>query len=321
MVRPADPGGEWVPTAAYLAARPNEACRADRSAPSMDEHPERLFFSLPVLSGFQGKDLAARISRTLSFYQMFKASSLLASEDAGGHRRHEPRFDPTNNHLFADKIIVLGSSQAAALDHVVTPLGGMSGAELTMNAIRGFIEFKPNEKATLGGAILERLSGSIRGAAYMFPFLYVYWMLPVVPRWLAVRLRRAPSVAVGRLAAGSIVLLRVVLFVSSCLFVLGEELEAMVGPLKAGSAVDLLTPTVALCLEAYGEATDRLRRVLDEAAKRVAGRGLCLAGAGFERGLETLGFVRARHPRSAGPTVACRAKPVAGVPEDVHAPK
>ena len=287
--RSGEAGSDWAPSAAFLAAAlastPANSAAADcafyrigaacppRSRIVLNGHvydfratgePEadvirdtgfRIFFSLPPLTSRQLLSTAdpgetRRADRFRGFYDVYPASQFLIGDQI-----------VTPPGLFTGKSVIIGSSAPAANDLHATPLGGMAGSEVLLNAVRAFRDFAPMEQTTPSTPLAERLTegGSLLlekfGAATLAALI-------LLPAWLAAsaigqrtRESRWPVRAAGVVASFGVVVIFLVvgLVVELTLFATGLEVSA-----RKGAAIDLVMPVVALGLEAYGDAADVL---------------------------------------------------------------
>jgi hypothetical protein len=293
-----DPDGRvrWIPSAPYLAAalaREDTAsatdcafygrnCRAGAGPPLGGFDPGRLdpartptpvnriFFSLPSLAEGEFQDKLAW--RYHDVYRRRVASNYLR----GG------RFDLEG--MLTGKIVVLGSSMAAARDLHPTPIGTLSGAEIVINAARAFAEFSPlieEDEAAFGRRLTARAqdlltqgAGIMRGAILLTPFwLAIFWILAQA------RGRRRAVRLAARLAAA---LLFATGMVALVLVELHNSARSLHDSLTLGRPVDVLTPLIGLGLEAYAEVAVLVTRNLEHAILLAA--AALKPGPAMERG-------------------------------------
>lgn len=165
----------------------------------------------------------------------------------------------TRKDLFKNKIIVLGSGQAQAMDKVHTPIGAMSGSELIVNAIRAFLEFSPLEKPSFIAMIWEKLKGIMIAIGPIVVAWFIIFASGPAVRWIRLQLlcksRRAKWRGFKRCRWNMFYLLRALLVVMvfvgglyAALFLVDDYLWDQ---LEQGKAVDLLYPVIALGIQGY----------------------------------------------------------------------
>jgi len=165
----------------------------------------------------------------------------------------------TRKDLFKNKIIVLGSGQAQAMDKVHTPIGAMSGSELIVNAIRAFLEFSPLEKPSFIAMIWEKLKGIMIAIGPIVVAWFIIFASGPAVRWIRLQLlcksRKAKWRKLKRYRWNVFYLLRallvVMVFVGGlfvALFLVDDYLWDQLGQ---GKAVDLLYPVIALGIQGY----------------------------------------------------------------------
>jgi hypothetical protein len=110
-----------------------------------------------------------REARFANFFDVFQASQAI---DRNG-KLHEAPADKLRN-----KIVIIGTSAESALDYHETPLGGMSGAEFVLNAVKAFHDnsffSRPSEFERLE---LEGIIILVSSLPFLFFWIVYFWML------------------------------------------------------------------------------------------------------------------------------------------------
>lgn len=130
-------GGALLPSLPYRAARSSsltaraEPAICDDAAGDIADPEPRIAYTLPGLLGHERSDPASDAGRQWSFYRQLYTRCL-------GTDFWDERASCGGKELYEGRVVVVGASSAARRDRHATPLGDMSGAEITINALRSF---------------------------------------------------------------------------------------------------------------------------------------------------------------------------------------
>lgn len=224
----------------------------------------QFFYSIPgisLLSNTQNK--LSDLWEHSTYYAYYLASKLIDPERCTKNLVNDKTIYtecfPANAALLGNKIIVLGSSRAQALDQVETPIGPMSGSELIINAIRAFLEFKPLEQPS---PLAMLWSKSVAIAIAMIPMTVAWFLIflssPALQKLRAYGFyftRQYNNKFIEKLwerslsSFRSIAVVLIFLMGIYCAYLL--ELIYLTHQLEQGVAVDLLLPAVALGLQGF----------------------------------------------------------------------
>jgi len=246
--------------------KPNYALEFfDPLAPDQTPSIIQFFFSLPGFSTYA--DIQERKSVEIKhdpYYQRYEAGKLIDPncnhQQIDGHSTNPGCFTVRDD-LYKNKIIVLGSSRAQAMDQVQTPIGPMSGSELILNATRAFLEFKPLIQPPPLTMLADKFIGIMIAAIPMFiawGLIFAYWP---VTRWMRcclwLKSRHSSWSILRRCHWGILDLVRpfivVIIFGTGIGVAYFLEVNHLFHLLKQGVAVDLLFPAIALALEGFAE--------------------------------------------------------------------
>ena len=231
---------------------------AMNKAPSIIE----FFYSIPGLSMFL--DMQERedvLWNHLPKYRYYEASNLLAPACI----RHlvngviNQECFATRKDLYENKIIVLGSGQAQAMDKVHTPVGPMSGSELILNATRAFLEFKPLEKPSPLTMIWDKLKGIMIAMGPIVAAWCLIFASGPATQWFRLKLlykTRKSKLRLLRRYRWKILntirsLAVVIIFIAGLYTAYLLEVVYLWNQLKQGIAIDLLYPIIALGIQGY----------------------------------------------------------------------
>jgi hypothetical protein len=306
-----DKGQRWVPTIPYLAAMlmsPATAISAnqlyygnkmgtnayvtvtEKQDCSLLRIPpiKQFFYSLPVLGTHE--DTQDRKSTELkhdAYYQRYKASKLI--DHSCSHLQTigsstSPGCFAVREELYKDKIIVLGSSRAQAMDRIQTPIGPMSGSELILNATRAFLEFKPLEQPPPLTMLWDKLVGITIATGPMviaWGLIFACWPVTRWIRWhLLLKSRQSKWLMLRRCRWHALDFFRsivvVMIFAMGIIIAYLLEVKLLFHQLQQGVAVDLLFPAVALALEGFAEGAKVILSILHRVPEIVIGYLLAL---------------------------------------------
>ncbi|MBX3640464.1 MAG: CHASE2 domain-containing protein [Nitrosomonas sp.] len=220
------------------------------------------FYSIPGLSLFTEVEEREHVLwNHFPKYGYYKASNLLekncASRSINGVTNRE--CFATRSDLFENKIIVLGSGQAQAMDTVHTPIGPMSGSELILNATRAFLEFSPLEKPSLITMTWDKLKGIMIAIGPIVAAWFIIFASGPITQWVRFKLlckSRKSKLRMLKRCHWKVLhtlrsILAVLVFVGGLYAALFLVYIYLGTQLEQGKAVDLLSPVIALGIQGY----------------------------------------------------------------------
>jgi hypothetical protein len=234
---------------------------------AMDRVPSiiQFFFSLPSISTLEyAQDRQFSELKHDHYYQHYEAKKLI--DPTCSHLQTDgistsPGCFAAREELYKNKIIVLGSSRAQAMDMVQTSIGPMSGSELILNAIRAFLEFKPLEQPPPLTMLWDKLVGiTIATGPMVIAWALIFACWPItrwVRRHLLLKSRQSKWYMLRRCRWQVLDLFHslavVIIFAAGISIAYLLEVNFLFYQLQQGVAVDLLFPAVALALEGFAE--------------------------------------------------------------------
>ncbi|MDR4515715.1 CHASE2 domain-containing protein [Nitrosomonas sp.] len=231
---------------------------------AMDRIPYiiEFFYSVPGLSMFSDEQEREKILWNHSpKYSYYKASNLFNRNCSrpGARDFTTERCFATREDLFENKIIILGSGQAQAMDKVNTPIGPMSGSELMINATRAFLEFSPLESPPLVVMIWDKFKGILVAIGPIVAAWFVIFATGPATQWIRLKLmsktRKSKLHMIRKCRWNVLNVIRsimvVIIFLTGLYVAYLLEIMYLWSELKQGAAVDLLYPVIALGIQGY----------------------------------------------------------------------
>ncbi len=217
--------GERFATLAFLAAHCEAAPKAcdtryHAASHASDAPGNRMLYTLPPLAIDDGRTHAGS-------YRHLKASTLL------GGNLQEP---------LSDAVVIISTSEISGLDRHATPVGQMTGAELTLNAVRSFRNGWQLTEATPGTRLSEEWTIAFLASLPFLAFWYAFFAVSGRIESPVVRGLAFPLAVAGFGAAVFAAMLVSLLVVFSGL-----------DSVRKGYLVGFFTPLFALSLEGFAE--------------------------------------------------------------------